>query len=214
MDSLQAYNDSLLAAEEEARTLDSLRVVADSLETVVQDLRAAAADSAEIRGVEQLLERLRDRIAPPEPEPEAAQEEAEAAPAEPILPQREIYAILDTAVVPNETYRVTVTGVRNVNGLGGGGGEAEFTWEPPEPPDTAAVSPDTTAAPPDTTAAPPDTTAAPPDTMAAPPDTMAAPPDTTAAPPDTTAAPPDTTALLRPRIPVPWMHPSHRFKWP
>jgi len=217
MDSLRAHNDSVKAAAEEARTLDSLRVVADSLETVVRDLRAAAADSTEILDVERVLERLQNRLAPPEPEEEPAEPAAEPAPPKPILPQQEIYGVLDFDLLPDTTYKVTVVGIRNVNGLDGGGGEAEFTWEPPEPAEeesqrgrrgTTGRQSDTGVVSPPDTAASPDSIRISPDTTVTPPDTTVTPPDTTSVPPDTTVVPPDTARVRPARIRGVWLHSS------
>jgi hypothetical protein len=138
---------------------DSLRGVADSLRTVVADLEAAG-DTLELPEVRAALERLDARLEPPEQE-EAEEEEAPPPPP-PILPEPEFFAFLRAPLVPDQVYQVTVANVRNINGLTGGGGEGDVTWEPPErpPADTAGALPDTTGVPPDTTAVPPDTTKA------------------------------------------------------
>ena len=82
------------------------------------------------------------------------------------LPERELVALLDGPLSPDVPYRLTVSGVRNVALLEGGGGSVLVTREPPRqpaaPPDSAGALPDTTGARPDTTGAPPDTTVAPP----------------------------------------------------
>jgi hypothetical protein len=155
LDSLRAFEDSIRVADSLRIVTDSLRGVADSLEVVLATLQAAG-DTVELPEVQGALERLEARLAPP-PEPELPEEEARAP--EPIRPQPSFFAILREALEPNQPYRVLVENVRNINGLGGGGGEADVTWEPPEPPpgDTAAALPDSLLVPPDTSMVPPDT---------------------------------------------------------
>lgn len=92
----------------------------------------------------------------PDPEePAAPPEEAPAEADEPLLPAYEIVVILEVGMAPAAAYTLHVEGLRNLNGLPGGGGEAEFEGPlPPEepeedpPPDPDAV-PDTVP-PPDT----------------------------------------------------------------
>ena len=155
LDSIRAFEDSVRVSDSLRVLTDSLTVAADSLEAVLATLQAAG-DTVDLPGVEEALERLHARLEPPEPE--VAREE-EAPPPEPILPLPSFYAVLREALEPNQPYSVLVENVRNINGLPGGGGEANVTWEPPEPPaaDTAAVLPDSLAVPPDTVVAPPDT---------------------------------------------------------
>jgi hypothetical protein len=160
LDSLRAFEDSVRAADSLRLVTDSLQGVADSLQTVLANLQAAG-DTLELPEVERALEVLQARLEPPEREEERGEEEAPPIPP-PILPEPTIYAFLRTPLAPDQAYQVTVTNVRNINGLTGGGGEASVTWKPPEapPPDTAAVLPDSLAAPPDTAAVPPDTSRA------------------------------------------------------
>jgi hypothetical protein len=157
LDSLRAYEDSVRVADSLVIVADSLRGVADSLRTVVADLEAAG-DTLELPEVQAALERLQARLEPPERE-EPEEEEAPPPPP-PILPEPEFFAFLRAPLVPNQTYQVTVTNVRNINGLMGGGGEETVLWEPPErpPADTAVAVPDSLSARPDTTSVPPDTT--------------------------------------------------------
>jgi hypothetical protein len=166
LDSLRAFEDSVRVADSLALVADSLRGVADSLQAVVAGLEAVG-DTVELPEVRETLERLQARLEPPERE-EPEEEEAPPPPP-PILPEPEFFAFLRAPLVPNQVYQVTVTNVRNINGLTGGGGEGEVTWEPPEPTpaDTAGALPDSLAARPDTTTVPPDTTAVPPDTTGA-----------------------------------------------
>ena len=220
LDSVRAHADSVRAADSLRAVADSLQMVLDSLETVLASLQATAADSTEIEPIAAEMEAIRKRVEPAEAEEEEVPEE-EPGPAEPepVLPETFFYALLAAPLVPDELYDVRVTGVWNIAGVRGGGGEAEVTWTPPEPdttaaPDTMAVPdtmvvPDTTGgAPPDTGSSPPDTTVAPPDTTGGVGDTVAmpdttlvpdttggAPPDTGSSPPDTTVAPPDTTTF-------------------
>jgi len=226
LDSLRAHTDSLRAADSARAVADSLRTVLDSLETVLASLQAVAADTTRVDSITTRMEALREELEPPEAEEEPTEEErapeAEPEP-EPILPETHFFALLAEPMAPGVLYRVTVTGVENLVGLGGGGGEAGVTWNPPDtatadtvaadsaaaapdtmgaPPDSVAP-PDTTATPPDTTGVPPDTSTVSPDSAALPPDTTGAPPDTIAAPPDTTGTPPDTTVHLRDGTAVP-----------
>jgi hypothetical protein len=161
LDSLRAFEDSVRVADSLRVVADSLRGVADSLQVVLSSLRAAG-DTADLPRVQEDLEGIEARLAPPEPEsPEAESPEAEeeGPPPEPILPQPTFYAILRGPLEPNQPYRVLMENVRNINGLVGGGGEANVTWRPPEPPadDPMRALQDSLLAPPDTAAAPPDT---------------------------------------------------------
>jgi len=168
VDSMRAVADSLAREEERRAMEDSLTVVADSLARILRTMEAAG-DTLGADTVGTQLERIEGRIAPPEPreEPEAPRE-PEAPP--PILPKQEFYVLLAEPLAPEVLYQLTVSGVTNLNGLGGGGGQSSFAWEPPEEEpgveaDTAAVVPDTAGVPPDTgRVAPPDTSGAPPDT--------------------------------------------------
>jgi len=191
VDSIRAIADSIAAEERRVATLDSLQVVADSLSLILEGMETAG-DSLGVDTVAPALERILDRLAPPEPpeeEPEPEEEEVEPAP---ILPEQEFFALLVYPLPPNRLFNATVEGVVNINGTGGGGGEASFAWEPPERPEE---EPDTGALVPDTAGAVPDTAGVPPDTSGVPPDTSGAGPDTTPAPPDTTSAPPDTSVI-------------------
>jgi hypothetical protein len=167
LDSLRAFEDSVRVADSLAIVADSLRGVADSLQAVVAGLEAVG-DTVDLPEVRDALERLQARLEPPEEE-EPEEEEAPPPPP-PILPEPEFFAFLQGPLVPNQTYQVTVTNVRNINGLMGGGGEGTVLWQPPERPaaDTAVAVPDSLAARPDTTGVPPDTTRVPPDTTRAP----------------------------------------------
>ncbi len=235
LDSLRAHADSVRAADSARAVADSLRTVLDSLETVLASLQAVAADTTRVDSITTRMEALREELEPPEAEEDPPEEErapeAEPEPEpEPILPETHFFALLAEPMAPGVLYRVTVTGVENLVGLGGGGGEAGVTWNPPDtatadtvaadsaaaapdtmaappdsvaPPDTTATPPDTTAVPPDTSTVSPDSTAPPPDTTGALSDTTEAPPDNAAAPPDTTGTPPDTTVHFRDGTAVP-----------
>jgi hypothetical protein len=160
VDSLRAVADSVAREERRIAMVDSLRIVADSLAQILSGMEAAGDTlGADTVGTE--LGRIRDRVDPPAP----PEEPATAVPVEPppILPQQEFYVLLAESLVPDQLFTVTVSGLANLYGTGGGGGEASFTWEPPEP-DTAAVIPDTAAVVPDTAAVIPDTAGVPPDT--------------------------------------------------
>jgi hypothetical protein len=162
LDSLMVVEDSIRAADSMVMVLDSLRVVADSLDVLFSVLQAAG-DTVDAPGVETELESIRARLEPPDPEGEPEEEE-EAEPPEPILPQQHFYVLLSDPMVSDQLYRLTASGVRNINGLTGGGGESGVTWTRPEPPpeDPAPTPGDTATAVPDTLAAVPDSI--PPDT--------------------------------------------------
>jgi len=200
---------------------DSLNARADSVARGRADsIAAARADSLAAEGIDttSIDPELADPrpVAPPEiPQEVLAPPAGELEePGEP-LPQQSLVVVLRRPMLPRVVYQVTVLGVVNIAGLGGGGGEAVVVWEPREEEvaDTAALPPDTAAARPDTAATRPDTAAAPPDTTTVPPGTTVAPPDTTVVPPDTAVASrgrthPRSTGLshllrLRRRLPLP-----------
>lgn len=190
LDSIRAVADSIARVEELQAQMDSLQVMADSLSQLMEAMEAAS-DTLGIDTIGPALARIQNRLAPPEPEelePREGLREEEAP--EPILPQQAVYVVVADSIPANRLFQVIVSGVVNINGLPGGGGDASFTWEPPAPPEEEA---DTLAAPVDTTSVPPDTAAVA-NPGAVPPDTTTVPPDTTLVPPDTTGVPPDTTA--------------------
>jgi hypothetical protein len=184
-DSLQAVADSIAREEQRLAVLDSLRTVADSLGQLVAAMEAAG-DTLGVDTLSVALESIEAQLEPPEPEEreEEPGPEAETPSEAPvILPKQEIFARLSEPLAPNELYEVVVSGVVNLNGLGGGGGESSITWEPPEPPpeaeaDTAGTVLPDTVAPPDTGVVVLPDTVAPPDTgVVVLPDTLT-PPDT------------------------------------
>jgi hypothetical protein len=98
------------------------------------------------------------------------------------LPSQDLVVIFHDPPTPGTEWWVRVRGLENIWGLGGGGGDREFSVPLPDTtaseadsipgdsvslPDSAGVVPDTAGLPPDTTGVPPDTTTAPPDTTAA-----------------------------------------------
>lgn len=91
------------------------------------------------------------------------------------LPDRRLVVRLDTALVPNVGYRLSINGVVTLNGVPLGGGEGALILVPPPPPDSTGARGDSLAVP-DTAAA--DSTGAARDTVprVPPPDTV--PPDT------------------------------------
>ena len=101
-------------------------------------------------------------------EPDTAVAAQDTAPASPVgpLPSRSLQVRLGRPLTP-DTFRVMIRGVRNLQGLAGGG-DTLFVYTP---------APDTAAAPPDTATALSDTAGASPDTAA--PDTATASADTT-----------------------------------
>ena len=182
LDSIRAFEDSVAAAAAALVERDSLLVVVDSLQGVLATFQAAG-DSVGLDTLTVLVERVEARLAPPEPREMPAGFQPLAPP--PILPLQNFFALLADSLSPDVLYQVTVTGVENINAVGGGGGESGITWNPPELPDTSVVPSDTAGVPPDTAVVPPDTTGVPPDTTEVPPDTTGVPPDTTGVPPDT-----------------------------
>jgi hypothetical protein len=187
VDSLQAVADSVAAEERRLAMVDSLQTVADSLTQLIAGFEAAG-DTLGVDSLTTALEQVQNALRPPEPEepPPGALEMVPAEPP-PILPKQEFFVKLAEPLAPNQAYRAVIMGVVNINGLGGGGGEASFSWQPPDPPSEQA--PDTAATQPDTGAVVlPDTGAVVlPDTGVIPvPDTGAVvPPDTTGVLPDT-----------------------------
>jgi len=148
VDSIRAIADSIAAEERRVATLDSLQVVADSLSLILEGMETAG-DSLGVDTVAPALERILDRLAPPEPpeeepEPEEPPERPEEEPDTGALVPDTAGAVPDTAGVPPDTSGV--------------------------PPDTSGAGPDTTPAPPDTTSAPPDTSVIRLDTARIPPD--------------------------------------------
>jgi hypothetical protein len=153
LDSLMAFQDSVEAAEARRILLDSLQVVVDSLQEVLADLEAAG-DSVGVDSVASALAVVETQISPPQPRERPGT--LEPPPPPPVLPLQSFFALLADPLAPEVLYQVTVSGVANVNGLTGGGGESGITWTPPEDPaDTVAVSDTATA--PDTAGVPPDT---------------------------------------------------------
>ena len=150
LDSLMAHQDSIRAADSIQMVRDSLQGVADSLAAALPALQAQG-DSAVTAEAQAQLERITQRLTPPEEVSPEAEEEEEPEP-EPILPESVIFARLASPLEGGQLYRVLVTNVLNVNGLSGGGGEVGVTWTPPEAPpgDSTGVegeAPDTALAP-------------------------------------------------------------------
>ncbi|NNL30145.1 MAG: hypothetical protein HKO77_03940 [Gemmatimonadetes bacterium] len=56
-----------------------------------------------------------------------------------VLPARRIVLLLDAPLAYDVVYSVTVSGVTNLVGLDGGGGESEFILERPPPPEPAVL---------------------------------------------------------------------------
>ena len=166
----QRQLDSLLAANDSIRALDSLRMVADSLRGVADSLQTtlaslqAAGDTLEAPGVEGQLTGILARLEPPV---EKAVEEVEELPPPPMLPELVFYALLSSPMESGQLYQLSVARVRNVNRLGGGGGEAGVAWTRPDPPpaDSSGVAPDSALALPDSLGVVPDSI--PPDTSRA-----------------------------------------------
>jgi hypothetical protein len=150
-----ARADSVAEAEAEARAneppADSLGAPPDSLGAVGDSARAPGRAGRARPG-----RRARPaRAAAPKRLPDGRP-----------LPTRELILVLDGPLPPEVRFRVTVSEVTNIVGLGGGGGEAVFFREAPA--DTASVEPDSTAVPPDTASVPPDTVSVPPPVLVRP----------------------------------------------
>lgn len=94
---------------------------------------------------------------PPEPQPEPPAEDPGAPqPDDPLLPGYELVLILDAPLEPEATYTVVVEGVTNLNGVPGGGGEAEFDAPAAPEPEEDEPDPDPPGDPPPDTVPPPD----------------------------------------------------------
>ena len=81
------------------------------------------------------------------------------------LPGREVYVLLTDTLSADVPYIVTVSGVTNIAGMPGGGGEDTLSYTPPPPPDTTGAVGDSIGAEADTTEVQPDTTMVQPDTL-------------------------------------------------
>lgn len=66
------------------------------------------------------------------------------------LPGREVYVLLADTLTYDVPYVVTVSGVTNIAGTAGGGGEDTLSYTRPPPPDTTGAVGDSTGAQPDT----------------------------------------------------------------
>jgi hypothetical protein len=71
-----------------------------------------------------------------------------------IRPSRRLVGLLDGPLVQEVEYRLRVSSVVNINGLGDGGGEVTLTYEPPPPPPAADSTQAEPATPADSLAAP------------------------------------------------------------
>lgn len=90
---------------------------------------------------------------PEEPAEPAFPGEPEPVPDGPPLPGQSIIFVFSAPLEPGMTYTVTVTGVENIHGIPGGGGEVELEVpEPPEDPEDPAEDPPDRI-PPDTSTA-------------------------------------------------------------
>lgn len=137
-----------------------------ALDGVQVELSREDAPAPEVREILHLHEwevRLaeEEEEAEEEPDPEepaAPAEPPEEAPAEadePLLPAYEVVVVLEVGMAPAAAYTLHVEGIRNLNGVPGGGGEAEFEGPlpPEEPEEDPPTDPDAlpdTVPPPDT----------------------------------------------------------------
>ncbi len=138
LDSLRAFRDSVRVADSLRMRTDSLQALADSLGALLPALRAAG-DSVAIDSVARALDAVLARLAPsvaPAPPPRQAARGQARGPDEPrpILPEQGFFLILASPLPRDVPHMVRVNGIRNVNGVVEGGGEATVTWKPPEAP--------------------------------------------------------------------------------
>lgn len=162
-------------AEERARA-DSARVDSARVAGAVVDSAGAVADS--VGAAKSEVARARSRVAAGRPG--GAGGEGEKTPAEP-LPIRELVVVPEAPLAPGTRFWIKISGIRNINGVEGGGGSVVFETaeaDEPDPPDDDPGPPASTL--PDSAVARPPSN---------PPDSIVAPPPST--PPDTsTASPP------------------------
>lgn len=143
----QSWQDSVAEARARADSIaaaDSAAADTVAGDPDVADTAAAAARAAEAR-------RMEGAAGIGRPGPGAGRAGApRTLPDGTPLPAQRLVLVLESPIPPGTAYRVRVSGVVNVNGLGGGGGEATVR-RPEAPPDTTGAAADTGAvAPPDT----------------------------------------------------------------
>lgn len=115
--------DSLLAVEAEAAELRELTAA------VLDSLRAAPEPDTAQTELEQTAAVIaRERVS-------ARQAGRSARRSEPPLPSRQLILVSPVRFEPDSAYQVRVTGVTNIQGVGGGGGAVSFTMPPPPPPE-------------------------------------------------------------------------------
>ena len=108
------------AAADTLAVADSLAAVSDTL-AVADSLRAGVRERPERRGPPALP-------GPATPGLEAASARGR------VLPGRRLVLVLERPLQPGVPHDILSEGVTNVNGVGGGGGEARVVLEPPEDP--------------------------------------------------------------------------------
>jgi len=129
--------DTTAAVLETVSVLDSitLRMVFDDhldpdlpLETVQVDLTREGANAPEVVQILRRPDWNRRDADPADPPPAGAD-----------LPDQELVVVLSRPLLPDLTYVLSAAGIRNINGIGDGGGSVEFESpaEPPAPPDPA-----------------------------------------------------------------------------
>lgn len=135
----------------------------DSARIAIAEVRVGPPVQADTSGAEADSADAADAERPPAVQ--AAVDSAEAAQTQAPLPSQALFARPATELIADTTYVVRVQGVRNINGLVGGGEARLRTPRPPPPPrpnaqpapDSAAVrppAPDSAAVPADSAAAP------------------------------------------------------------
>jgi hypothetical protein len=133
----KAAADSVRAAEEAARAArDSAEVGLDST-GAAPVVAAVAADSAALTGLSGTVATRRGLV---EAELERAPANAESETGEP-LPVRELVVVPERPLARKTRYWIRVMGVRNINGLEGGGGEVIFETAADVPVDSVGTEP-------------------------------------------------------------------------
>lgn len=209
-DLAEAVADSAQAVADSAASVDSAVSAVDSAVAVAAD-RRAALDSARVVAM------AKERAAAPKEAPARAEKAVAGSEVETgseaamdtvtPLPTRELVVVPAAPLVPKVRYLITISGIRNINGVEEGGGSAPFELAPSAPPDSTGAGPmDSTATvPPDSagSASPDSVRAIPPDSVGGfrPDPTATVPPDSAATVPrdSTGVGPPARSRAAPPR---------------
>lgn len=143
-------------AEKAAEMADSAKTAPDTV-GVAADTAARAVSAADTRSRRMAEARVGAAAAETRTAGARAAERAAGtagAELEPPLPVRELVVVPETPLKRKTRYLITISGIRNINGIEGGGGSAVFETAAAIPLDTTEVAPvDSSASPP-----PPDST--------------------------------------------------------